>query len=1194
MNKRVSFFLLFMLVMMATFRPIAAQQPTRVTLAGTFQKALGCDADWMPECEATALAFDETDQLWVATFPLAAGNYEYKVALNGSWDENYGLGSEAGAANIPLQLSADGDVTFFYDPITHYIADNINRALANLPGNWNSEQGCPDTPLDDPANAGDWAPDCAQTLLQDPDGDGVYTFITNRLPAGSYETKVALNGSWGENYGDGGAANGGNIGFTVAKDGAEIVFSWDFATKLLTVFSEDAPKGNLTELTAYWVAPDTLLTTHSADNQFFLAYSPTGELVIDATGVIGGEQFSLTPATTLDPVIAQKFPHLAKLTPLTLPPEQVGRVRELVRGQLALSVLSADGTPITTTGLQLPGVLDSQFSYEGALGVSWADGLPTLRVWAPTAQTVQLLLFADSTTESAETVAMTRDEQTGVWSVTGSADWRNRFYQYEVTVYTHYEQKIVTNRVTDPYSFSLSTNSQRSQLIDWQDPALQPENWQNVSKPPLNAFEEIVLYELHVRDFSIYDETVPEAQRGTFAAFSQNESNGMRHLRRLAQAGLTHIHLLPVFDIATIQEDRALQKNPLDRYLGGFSADSDQQQNAVNGLRDQDGFNWGYDPYHYTVPEGSYSTNPKGPQRIVEFRQMVQSLNQNGLRVVMDVVYNHTNASGQSDRSVLDRLVPGYYHRLNSKGKVESSTCCANTATEHTMMRKLMIDSVVTWATQYKVDGFRFDLMGHHMKSDLEAVRTVLDSLDLANDGVNGKAIYLYGEGWDFGEVAGNARGTNATQRNMNGTGIGTFNDRLRDAVRGGNPFGGLQEQGFATGLATDPNEATNDPISLQRARLKLFGDQIKVGLAGNLADYRLIGYDGKEVRGADVDYNGAPTGYTQDPQEVINYAEAHDNETFFDIIQYKAPVTTPMDQRVRMQGLGHDLIMFGQGVPFFHAGSELLRSKSADRDSYNSGDWFNRLDFTYQTNNWGVGLPIADKNEDKWPILRPLLADPALKPSSADILASLAHFEESLQIRRSSPLFRLRTASEVQNRLRFYNNGPDQIGGLIVMELDDSGETRIDPNFNRIVVVFNGTPETQSYTIEALAAVEIGLHPVQQNSADSLVRTATFANGTFSVPGRTTAVFVEAGDANTTLPNELAGVHVGSDEMNPLESHPGDHTSAENSGKSGYWIPLLITLLVPLCLVGLAVLIVLLFLGLLGLTNLASSDEEA
>src|SRR3712207_4894314 len=188
---------------------------------------------------------------------------------------------------------------------------------------------------------------------------------------------------------------------------------------------------------------------------------------------------------------------------------------------------------------------------------------------------------------------------------------------------------------------------------------------------------------------------------------------------------------------------------------------------------------------------------------------MVQCLNRVGQRAVIDVVYNHTPASGQDPKSILDRVVPGYYHRLDpATGAVETSTCCQNTATEHAMMEKLMVDSVVTWAREYKVDGFRFDLMGHHSRDNMLAVRAALDALTPEEDGVDGSQIYVYGEGWEFGEVADDARFVQATQANMAGTGIGTFNDRLRDAVRGGGPFDEDPRalQGFGSGLLTDPN----------------------------------------------------------------------------------------------------------------------------------------------------------------------------------------------------------------------------------------------------------------------------------------------------------------------------------------------------------------------------------------------------
>jgi pullulanase-type alpha-1,6-glucosidase len=723
---------------------------------------------------------------------------------------------------------------------------------------------------------------------------------------------------------------------------------------------------------------------------------------------------------------------------------------------------------------------------------------------------------------------MAWDAATGTWSVSGDGSWKGKYYLYEVEVYVPSTGAVEPNLVTDPYSLSLAMNSTRSQVVDLTDPALAPAGWEALAKPPLDAPEDISVYEIHVRDFSINDPSVPDELKGTYKAFTLPNTNGMDHLQALADAGLTHLHLLPAFDIATIDEDKASWQQPDPMALATYPPDSDEQQGAVAATADLDGFNWGYDPFHYTTPEGSYATDPDGATRIVEFREMVQSLNNGGLRVVMDVVYNHTHASGQSERSVLDRIVPGYYHRLDDTGAVATSTCCANTATEHAMMERLMVDSLVTWARDYKVDGFRFDLMGHHSLANMLEVRAALDALTVADDGVDGSSIYLYGEGWNFGEVADNARFVQATQLNMGGTGIGTFNDRLRDAVRGGGSFDSgtslIANQGFINGLVYDPN-AVALPPSVAEAEMLLSADQIRVGLAGNLAAYELEAADGTVRRGDQIDYLGSPAGYTQDPQEDITYISAHDNQTLYDINAYKAPLATGMMERVRIQNLGLSTVLLGQGVPFIHAGSDLLRSKSFDRDSFNSGDWFNTLDFTYQANNFGVGLPVASANQDNWPIMQPLLADPGLKPQMDDIVLSASIFQDFLQIRYSSPLFRLVSAQDVQDRVRFHNTGPGQVPGLIVMSLSDTVEPDLDPDHESVVVLFNANDEPQTFAgggASPFAGLHLNLHPVQAASIDPVVRTATFdkATGTFVIPGRTTAVFVE----QEILPGDLDG----------------------------------------------------------------------
>lgn len=1071
--------------------------PDFVTIPGTIQSKVGCPGDWQPDCANTFLTLDEEDNVWQGEFALPAGDYEYKAAIDQSWSENYGLNALRDGPNIPLSLAADQTVKFYYHHGTHWVTDNVNGPIITLSGDFQSEIGC----------ANDNDPACLRTWLQDPDGDGIASLILPGVPGGTYTVQTAVNET---------TLTGEPQTFT-ANEGVELYFEYDREAGVLSISTEGAPSGDLSKFQAYWLSEDTIAWNIDPEQAatFFLNHSLSGGLKVAPRGLQNGETIPLTvdPNGLSDEILA-KFPHLAGLTALKIGPDDLDKIRLALRGQLAVSALNDSGQLVDATSLQIPGVLDDLYTYDGDLGVIYNDDVPTLALWAPTARMVRLLLFPSVTASQSQPVPMQYDPDTGVWSVTGTADWTGQYYLYEVQVYVPSTSAVETNIVTDPYSISLAMNSTHSQIINLNDPALMPEGWLDMTKPPLAAPEDIVLYELHVRDFSWNDASVPEELRGTFLAFTVNNSNGMTHLKALADAGLTHIHLLPVFDIATIEENKSQWQLPDFAQLASLPPDSEEQQTLIQPTQGADGFNWGYDPYHYNTPEGSYATDPNGSARILQFRQMVQALNAAGLRVVMDVVYNHTNASGQNDRSVLDKVVPGYYHRLDSAGKVATSTCCQNTASEHNMMQKLMVDSTLLWATAYKVDGFRFDLMGHHMLNDMVAVQDALHSLTPEANGVNGGEIYVYGEGWNFGEVADNVRGINATQLNLAGTGIGTFNDRVRDSVRGGSPFGDYLLQGFINGLLTEPNAEEIRLEGTQKDALLLFADRIRVSLAGNLADYRFVGASGNLITGAQVDYNGSPTGYTQDPQEQIVYVSAHDNETLFDAIQYKAPESATAADRARMQVMGLSFVALAQGVPFFHAGDEMLRSKSFDRDSYDSGDWFNRLDFTYQDNGFGSGLPPAGKNRENWPLQQPLLANAAITPGSADIVHTVTAFQELLQIRRSSPLFRLQTAESVMARVSFQNVGPEQIPGLIVMSLSDvAQESNLDANYDQIVVLFNATGNSLEFSDGVFAGLPLVLHPVQQNSADGVVKTAVFdpATATFTIPARTTAVFVAA-----------------------------------------------------------------------------------
>lgn len=1085
------------------------EQPDFVGVPGTHQSELGCPGDWQPECELTALVYDEEDGVWQGMFLIQPANDQdgrggrYKVALNKSWGENYGLNAQNNGADIPLVVDQPTQVKFYYDHATHWATDNYNSVIATVIGDFQQALGCQNN--DDPG--------CLRSWLQDPDGDGTYAFTTNALPPGSYSARVAINESLDQVYGAGGVSDGEPIVFTVPNPNQDMYFGYNPDTRELLVSSEGPPLGDLRKAQAHWVSADTILWRVSAPGDggtFALYYSPNGSLELSPGAISGGQSIPLTFASaTPNQALREEYPHLSSYASLTLDAANLPLAPEILKGQMAVAAFNGDGKLIDATALQIPGVLDDLYAYDGPLGLHFENGAPVLRVWAPTAISVALQLFPDSNAPAGQNLPMTLDQETGVWSLAGQASWVGQYYLYEIEVYVPQESAVIKSAVTDPYSISLSMNSRRSQIIDLEDLTLQPQGWDALVKPSLAAPEDSVIYELHIRDFSAIDESVPEELRGTYLAFTQSASNGMQHLATLAQAGLTHIHLLPAFDIASIEEDKSLWQTVDPALLASFPPDSDQAAIALQPFRDLDGFNWGYDPFHYNTPEGSYATNPDGPTRVLEFRQMVQALNQAGLRVVMDVVYNHTNASGQSAKSVLDKVVPGYYHRLNADGLVERSTCCENTATEHHMMEKLMIDSVVLWAKEYKVDGFRFDLMGHHMVGNMVKVRAALDALTLEKDGVDGSKIIVYGEGWDFGEVAGNARGQNATQLNLGGTGIATFNDRLRDAARGGGPFSPVQEQGFITGLLTDPNDFDQGLPTVQTGKLLRYMSWVKLGLAGNLKDFQLYDYRGNLVSGAKVDYNGAPAGYTLDPQEQVVYVSAHDNETLFDAIQYKVPLTVTLQERTRINNLGVSLAMLSQGIPFFHAGDDLLRSKSLDGNSYNSGDWYNKLDFTYQSNNWAVGLP--DYRYDQYDLMRRMFNEPNLVVGPDDIEFARQHFLEMLQIRKSSPLFRMQTAELVIERLSFLGTPETRLPGVIVMALDDTQGGDLDPNFEKIVVVFNALPETVVFADDSLVGLPLVLHPLQAISVDGILASAGFDSvaGEVSVPGRTTAIFV-------------------------------------------------------------------------------------
>jgi pullulanase-type alpha-1,6-glucosidase len=486
---------------------------------------------------------------------------------------------------------------------------------------------------------------------------------------------------------------------------------------------------------------------------------------------------------------------------------------------------------------------------------------------------------------------------------------------------------------------------------------------------------------------------------------------------------------------------------------------------------------------------------------------MIKGLSDVGLRNVLDVVYNHTNSSGQNDKSTFDKIVPGYYFRLSADGSVTTSTCCQNTATEHAMMYKFTRDSILFWVKHFKIDGFRFDLMGHMPKALLVDIRADLDKLTVANDGVDGESIILYGEGWNFGEVQNGARFIQAIQGNMAGTGIAVFDDRLRDSAKGGGPFDNNPTlQGFASSSWStqkidgkkmkaiiwngDPDGRDGIARTLQ-VLSKM--DVVKLGLIGTLQDYGFRGADGFKTSGTLLRYNGAPAGYNLHPTDMIAYVDKHDNEALFDWLAYKLPQNTSLDARLRHQVLALSISTLGQGVPFYQAGTDIMRSKSLDKNSYNSGDWFNAIRWDMSDNGFGRGLPMKGDNGARWDAYaKPLLAQSsAIKPTSEQMLASTKRFQEFLQIRYSSELFRLSTGDDVRKRIRFANTSGKTPGVIAMTIADGSSKFKklpdLDPNLRAITVVFNTNVKATKVTIGKLG--KVSLHPIQQNSVDAKLK---------------------------------------------------------------------------------------------------------
>lgn len=878
------------------------------------------------------------------------------------------------------------------------------------------------------------------------------------------------------------------------------------------------PKLAISNIAAHWVDATTILWDNDvASVKLYAANDGVKITANDDGSVVGGIVVATLSSTSVSSAQRALVPHLQnyKAYALNLTADVI---KSLLKKELVIIGQKPSGA-LVGTRLQTAHVLDALYTAgandanEAKLGVTYSSGNAGVSVWAPTASKVELRVYTAALAIES-TKAMTEDKVTGIWSYSApKAELDRKFYRYRVTVFNAFTNKTEVLETTDPESISLSTNGLHSQFVDLNDADVKPSGWDNHLVPEVASPEAMSIYETHVRDFSANDQSTPLTHRGKYLAFTDTNTAPVKHLKVLADAGLTHVHLLPIADGSSIKEEPAdlinldsfvfelcAAQSPRDSaivcngaekpnatlrsVMQKYAGNSDKQRSLMDSLKDFDSFNWGYDPEHFNAPEGSYATNAMGVTRILEARAMNMALHNLGLRVVYDVVYPHMAAAGvKTANSTFDKIVPGYYFRQNPvSGSVETGTGAGpDTATEHVMAGKFVTDSLVQWASAYKVDSFRFDQSGYMPKSVLLAAQAAVTAVDPDN--------YFYAEAWTAGGgSSGDRIAERASQVPLAGTGIGTFNDRARNPLR---------ELALVNGGKLDA---------------------VRAGLAGNLADFQLLSKSGKTVKASSAGIGA----YNLDPQEAINYVEKHDNETLWDWMHKPnvLPANTTIENRVRIQDLTLAVPLLSQGIPFIQAGSDILRSKSMSSNSYNAGDWFNLLDFTKQTNNWIVGLPPASDSSDANILLA--FADEQAKPTPLLIQKSSDVFNELLKISKSSPLFSLTTAADVMDRVGFHDGGVTQRDNLIVMSIDDgagkvtgtqTNRADLDPAVDAIVVIFNGSAAGVSQRV--LTSAGFTLHSVQKTSVDDAVRTATFTagtgGGTFMVPAYTAAVFVKA-----------------------------------------------------------------------------------
>jgi len=552
------------------------------------------------------------------------------------------------------------------------------------------------------------------------------------------------------------------------------------------------------------------------------------------------------------------------------------------------------------------------------LGLTYTTKAATFKIWAPTATAARINFYKTDLGGVSDRTANMQKASNGVWVITIPEDLKNQYYTFQVFI-----NNSLSAEQLDPYAKACGTNGVRAQVIDLKE--TNPIGWEQDQSPNFskgNKQTDAVIYELHIRDASIHANSGIK-NKGKYLGLTElgttngsGKSTGLSHFKEL---GVTHIHLLPFYDYNSMDETKPNQ------------------------------YNWGYDPVNYNIPEGSYSTNASdGKVRIKELKELVKTMHSNGLRIIMDVVYNHTALTGNSN---FNTLVPDYYYRKKSDGSFSDASACGNeTASDKAMFQKFMLESVLYWVKEYHVDGFRFDLMGIH---DIETMNLISHTLRKLKP-----SIVLYGEGWTAGgsplpEVK-RAVKKNASELK----GIAVFSDDMRDGIKGS--VFNIDDRGFATGKLAN-------------------SESVKFGIIA-AGKHPQIDY-------AKVNYSNAP--YTSSPAGLINYADCHDNNILWDKIALSFKEASELD-RIKMHQLAYAIVLTSQGTSFLTAGSEFLRTKNGVENSFDKGDLVNGI-------NWDLKNSNASTYQYIQSLIKIRRSHPAFRMQTAAHIAKYLVFQNNL-----------------------------------------------------------------------------------------------------------------------------------------------------------------------------------------------------